>query len=78
MLNFYKMLKKKGASYKVKLSILMKIWNVFHLNLFKKNLKNFVDDQISEVFKLIEILKEDEWMMNDIFDFKYYNRNKRF
>ena len=78
MLNFYKMLKKKDALYKVKLSISMKIWNVFHLNLFKKNLKDFVDDQILEVLKSIEILEKNEWMMNDILDFKYYNRNKQF
>ena len=44
MLNFYKMLKKRDASYKVKLSISMKIWNVFYFNLFKKDSENFVDD----------------------------------
>ena len=77
MLNFYKMLKKKDASYKVKLSTSMKIWNVFHFNLFKKNPKNSVDDQIPETFRSIETSKEDEWIMNDIFDFRYYDRNKR-
>ena len=71
------MLEKRNASYKMKLSILMKIWDVFHLNLFKKNSKNFVDDQIFKVFKSIEILEENEWMMNNILDFKYYDRNKR-
>ena len=44
MLNFYKMLEKKDASYKMKLPISMKIWNVFYFNLFKKNSKDFVDD----------------------------------
>ena len=78
MLNFYKILKKKNASYKMKLSISMKIWDVFHFNLLKKNSKNFVDDQIFETFKLIEISKKDEWMMNDILDFRYYDRNKQF
>ena len=77
MLNFYKMLEKRNASYKVKLSILMKIWNVFHFNLFKKNSENFVDDQIFEIFKSIKILEKNEWVMNDILDFKYYDRNKR-
>ena len=77
MWNFYKMLKKKDASYKVKLSILIKIWNVFHFNLLKKNLKNLVENQIFEVFKSIETSKKDEWVMNDILDFKYYNRNKQ-
>ena len=76
-MNFYKMLKKKDASYKVKLSISIKIWNVFHFNLFKKNSKNFIDDQISEILKLIKTSEEDEWIMNDIFDFRYYDRNKR-
>ena len=78
MLNFYKMLKKRDALYKMKLSTSMKIWNVFYLNLFKKNSKDFVDDQIFEVFKLIEISEKNKWMMNDILDFRYYDRNKRF
>ena len=60
MLSFYKMLEKRNASYKMKLPILMRIWNVFHLNLFKKNLKNFVDDQIFEAFKSIKISEENE------------------
>ena len=76
MLSFYKILEKKSASYKMKLSISIKIWNVFYFNLFKKNSKNFVDDQIFEVFKSIETSKENEWMMNNILNFKYYDRNK--
>ena len=60
ILNFYKILKKKNASYKMKLPILMKIWNVFYLNLFKKNSKNFVDDQIFEALKSIETSEGDE------------------
>ena len=78
MLNFYKMLEKRGALYKVKLSISMKIWNVFYFNLLRKNLKNFVDNQIFKVFKLIETSEKDEWIINDILDFKYYDRNKQF
>ena len=56
----------------------MKIWNVFHFNLFKKNSKNCVDNQISEVLKSIETSERNEWMMNNIFNFKYYDRNKQF
>ena len=55
----------------------MKIHNVFHFNLLKKNSEDLVNDQILKILKLINILEEDEWLINNIFDFRYYNKNKQ-
>ena len=55
----------------------MKVHDVFHSNLLRLNLENSFEDQNSEISRFIETFIDNEWVVNDILDFKHYDKNKR-
>ena len=71
MLKFFKVLRRIKVFYKLKLLKIMKIHDVFHSNLFRLNLEDSFENQNSETSRFIETLIDDEWVVNDILDFRH-------
>ena len=65
-LNFFKMLKSKENNVKLELSKFMKIYNNFHIFLFRKNSNDSFSDQIKSSSLFVIIDNEAEWEVNDI------------
>ena len=75
MLKFFEIVKAIDIFYKLKLFIFMKIHFVFHINLFRSNFNDFLFDQIIDVSKSMKIVNENEWLINDILNFRcHYDR----
>jgi hypothetical protein len=79
MLKSFKILKKRDSSYKLDLSNEMNIHSIFHISLLRKNLQNFILDQIISSSSSIIIDDEKEFDVEDIIDSRLIERilNKR-
>ncbi len=74
MLDFFINLDFIDSSYKLKLSETMHVHDVFHSDLLCLVINNFLSDQKNEFFKSIVINNEDEWKIDDILNFRWYQR----
>ncbi len=63
-----------NSSYKLKLSESMHIHDVFHSDLLRSVVNDFLSDQKNELSDSIVINDEDEWKINDILNFYWYQR----
>ena len=74
-LNSYKILQRLNNVYRLKLSQIMKIHDVFHCWLLRKDLCDFLKNQINELSKFVIVNENFEWKIDDILKSRYhYNR----
>ncbi len=60
--------------YKLKLSEFMHVYDVFHSDLLRSVVDDFLSDQKNEFSDSIVINDEDEWKIDDILNFRWYWR----
>jgi len=60
------------SSYKLKLSKSMHVHDVFHSDLLRSVVDDFLSDQKNESSDSIVINDEDEWKIDDILNFRWY------
>ena len=74
-LNSFKMLQRLSNVYRFELSEIMRIHDVFHCWLLRKDFCDFLENQINESFDSVIVNENFEWEVNDILKFRYhYNR----
>ncbi len=78
MLNSFINLNLVDSSYKLKLSESMHVHDVFHSDLLRSIVNNFLSDQKNELSDSIVINDEDEWKINDILNFHWYRRRLQY
>jgi len=64
--------------YKLKLSSTMHIHDVFHSELLRSAVDDFLPDQKNESLKSIVINDENEWKIDDILNFRWYQRRLQY
>ncbi len=74
MLNSFINLDFIDSSYKLKLSESMHVHDVFHSDLLRSAVDDFLSDQKNEFSDSIVINDEDEWKINNIFNSHWYRR----
>ncbi len=74
MLNLFINLDLINSSYKLKLSETMHVHDVFHSDLLRLVVDDFLSDQKNEFFESIMINNKDEWEINNILNFCWYQR----
>jgi len=62
------------SSYKLKLSESMHVHDVFHSDLLRSVINHLLSDQKNELSDSIMINDEDEWKIDDILNFRWYQR----
>ncbi len=62
------------SSYKLKLSESMHVHDVFHSDLLRSTVDDFLPDQKNELSDSIVINDEDKWKINNILNFRRYQR----
>ena len=70
MLNSFEIFKIVDIFYRLKLFFFMKIHFVFHINFFRNDSNDFLFDQIIDVSKSMKTKNDDEWLINDILNFR--------
>ena len=74
-LNSFKMLQRLNNVYRFELFEIMRIHDVFHCWLLRKDFCDLIEEQINESFDSVIVNENFEWEMNDILKFRYhYNR----
>ncbi len=66
------------SSYKLKLSESMHVHDVFHSDLLRSVVNDFLSDQKNEFSDSIVINDEDEWKIDDILNFRRYRRRLQY
>ncbi len=74
MLNSFTNLDFVNSSYKLKLSESMHVYDIFHSNLLRFVVDDFLSDQKNEFSDSIVINDEDEWKIDDILNSCWYWR----
>ncbi len=74
MLNSFQIIDFIDSFYKLKLFKTMHIHDVFHSKLLCLVINDSLSDQKNEFLKSIVINDEDEWKINDILNFRWYQR----
>ena len=70
ILKFFSIKKKIGTFYQLQLFDFIKVYDVFHSHLMRKNSDNSLFEQIQELFKFIIIKKDEKYELNDIDNFR--------
>ena len=78
MLNFFQIIDLIDSFYKLKLFKTMHIHDVFHSKLLYLVINDFLSDQKNEFSKSIVINDEDEWKIDDILNFWWYQRRLQY
>ncbi len=66
------------SSYKLKLSESMHVHDVFHSDLLRSVVDDFLSDQKNELSDSIVVNDEDEWKIDDILNFRRYRRRLQY
>ncbi len=66
------------SSYKLKLSESMHVHDVFHSDLLRSAVDDLLPDQKNELSDLIVINDKDEWKIDDILNFRWYQRQLQY
>ena len=74
MLDFFINLNLVNSSYKLKSSEFMYVHDVFYSDLLRSVVDDLLSDQKNELSDSIVINDEDEWEINDILNFRRYQR----
>jgi hypothetical protein len=77
MINSYRTKKMLSVNCQLNLSDLMKIHDIFHISLLRKTSNDSLLDQILKSSSSIIVDEKKEYELNDIFDFKKIERNKK-
>ena len=72
MLSSFLITERVGTFYRLQLSEFMRIHDVFHLHLLRKDLNDFLLEQIQEPPNLIITKKNEEYKLNDIENSRWY------
>ncbi len=78
MLDSFKITDSVDFFYKLKLSDIMHIHDIFHSELFHLVINDFLSDQKNESSRSIVINDEDEWEINDILNSRWYWRRLQY
>ncbi len=78
MLDSFTNLDLVNSSYKLKLSESMHVHDVFHSDLLRSVVNDLLPDQKNEFSGLIVINDEDEWKIDDILNFRRYQRRLQY
>jgi len=78
MLNSFKITDSVDFFYKLKLSSTMHIHDVFHSELLCSVVDDFLSDQKNEFLRSIVINDENEWKIDDILNFRWYQRRLQY
>ncbi len=78
MLNSFQIINLVDSFYKLKLLKTMHIHNVFHSELLHLVVNDSLSDQKNEFSKSIVINDEDEWEINNILNFRWYQRQLQY
>ena len=78
MLNSFQIINFVDSFYKLKLFKTMHIHDVFHSELLRLIVNDFLPDQKNESSKSIVINDEDEWEIDDILNFQWYWRRLQY
>ena len=78
MLDFFINLNFVDSSYKLKLSETMHVHDVFHSDLLRLVVDDFLLDQKNELFESIVTNDENEWKINDILNSRQYWRQLQY
>jgi len=78
MLDLFINLDLVDSSYKLKLSETMHVHDVFHSDLLRSVVNDFLSDQKNELSDSIVINDEDEWKIDDILNFHRYRRRLQY
>ncbi len=78
MLNSFKIKDSVDFFYKLKLSDIMHIYDVFHSELLHSAVNDSLSDQKNELSRSIVINDEDEWKINNILNFRRYQRRLQY
>ncbi len=78
MLDFFINLNFIDSSYKLKLSETMHVHDVFHSHLLRLVVNDFLSDQKNASLESIVINDEDEWEIDDILNFRWYQRRLQY
>ncbi len=78
MLDSFQITESVDSFYKLKLSEIMHIYNVFHSELLHSVVDDSLSDQKNESSKSIVINDEDEWKIDDILNFQCYRRRLQY
>ena len=75
MLESFEIVKFINIFYRLKLSFFIKVHFVFHISLLRSDSNNPLSNQIIDAFRSMKIENGDEWLMNEILDFRrHHNR----
>ncbi len=74
MLDSFQIIDLVDSFYKLKLLETMHIHDVFHWELLRFVVNDFLSDQKNELSRSIVINDEDEWKIDDILNFRWYRR----
>ncbi len=74
MLDSFQITDSVDSFYKLKLSETMHIHDVFHSELLRSVVNDSLSDQKNELSRSIVINDEDEWKIDDILNFRWYQR----
>ncbi len=77
MLESFRILTEIEHAYQLKLSLTMKIYSEFALNLLRLNSKDSLKEQWNESSDSIVINDKNEWKVKNILNFRHYKRDKR-
>ncbi len=66
------------SSYKLKLSESMHVHDVFHSDLLRSVVDDFLPDQKNELSDSIVVNDEDEWKIDNILNFRWYQRRLQY
>ncbi len=75
MMSLFKILKKRSSSYKLELSKEMNIHSVFHISLFRKDLQDFMLDQVISSSLSIIIENEKKYDVENIINSRLINKS---
>ncbi len=78
MLDSFQITESVDSFYKLKLSKTMRIHDVFHSELLRSVVDDFLSDQKNESSKSIVINDEDEWKIDDILNSQRYRRRLQY
>ena len=78
MLNSFKITDSVDFFYKLKLSNTMHIYDVFYSELLCSAVDDSLSDQKNEFLKSIVINDENEWEINNILNFQWYQRRLQY
>ncbi len=70
ILSFFSIVNKINIFYKLNLSLSIKIYNAFYINLLRKNFNNSLLSQVQELFESIIMFKSNKYKLNNIFNSK--------